>query len=197
MSHLLVILYIYRVKNIKLSVANKKLIKRLKENDASAWREIVKLYSDNLFAYALSLSSDHDIASEIVQQVFVNAFEARNKINPDYSLKSYLYKSTYNKFIDLYRKKKSMSILHEQYYFMLNQFITNEKDKDLTDKLKLMNLMIDSLPVKTKEVFTLSKKRGLSNIEISELLNISIKTVEGHITKAFKLLRKELKSSKY
>ena len=180
-----------------MSVANKKLIKRLKENDASAWREIVKLYSDNLFAYAISLSSDHDIASEIVQQVFVNAFEARNKINPDYSLKSYLYKSTYNKFIDLYRKKKSMSVLHEQYYFMLNQFITNEKDKDLTDKLKLMNLMIDSLPVKTKEVFTLSKKRGLSNIEISELLNISIKTVEGHITKAFKLLRKELKSSKY
>ena len=54
-----------------------------------------------------------------------------------------------------------------------------------------MNIMISKLPAKT--IFNLSKQRGLSNIEISESLNISIKTVEGHITKAFKLLRKEVK----
>ena len=50
-----------------------------------------------------------------------------------------------------------------------------------------MNREIKKLPNKTKEVFYLSKKRGLSNIEISELLDVSIKTVEGHMTKAFKL----------
>ena len=45
-------------------------------------------------------------------------------------------------------------------------------------------------------MFYLSKKRGLSNIEISELLDVSIKTVEGHMTKAFKLLRTEVKKFK-
>ena len=89
-----------------------------------------------------------------------------------------------------------MSALHDQYYFMLNQFATNTSDEDLLEKLKSMNLMISNLPTKTKKIFTLSKKSGLSNIEISESLNISIKTVEGHITRAFKLLREEVKNLK-
>lgn len=176
-----------------MDLNNQNLIKKLKDNDASAWGEIVNLYSDQLFAYALSLCSDRELSSDLVQNVFVTVFETRHNLNPDYSLKSYLYKSTYNKFIDDYRKKKSMSALHDQYYFMLNQFVTNTSDEDLSDKLKSMNIMISKLPTKTKTIFILSKQSGLSNIEISESLNISIKTVEGHITKAFKLLRKEAK----
>ena len=172
---------------------NRILTERLKDNDASAWQQIVNLYSDQLFAYALSLCSDRDLASDIVQHVFITVFETRHNLNPDYSLKSYLYRSTYNKFVDDFRKKKSMSALHDQYYFMLNQFVTSTSDEDLSEKLKSMNIMISKLPTKTKTIFTLSKQSGLSNIEISESLNISIKTVEGHITKAFKLLRKEAK----
>ena len=89
-----------------------------------------------------------------------------------------------------------MSALHEQYYFMLNQFVTNTSDEDLSMRLKKMNVIIDKLPERTKKVFILSKQSGLTNIEISENLNISIKTVEGHITKAFKLLRQDVKNLK-
>jgi RNA polymerase sigma-70 factor (ECF subfamily) len=89
-----------------------------------------------------------------------------------------------------------MSALHEQYYFMLNQYISNTSDENLSKRLKRMNLMIDKLPTKTKTIFKLSKQSGLSNIEISESLNISIKTVEGHITKAFKMLREGVKNLK-
>jgi RNA polymerase sigma-70 factor (ECF subfamily) len=164
-----------------LTLSNKKLIKGLKKNDPSAWRQAVEKFSDSLYAFALSKCSDHEMASEIVQQVFVKTFENKDKLNPNYSLKSFLYKSTYNKFIDLYRKKKSMSALHEQYYFLLEQ-LTSDNENDLSDKLK--------------EIFCLSKQSGLSNVEISEILDISLKTVEGHITKAFKLLRNDLVSSK-
>lgn len=175
---------------------NENLIKGLKENKPSAWRELVNLYGDKLFAYALSLCSDHEISSEIVQQVFVNMFERKDKLSAKYSLKSYLYRSTFNKFIDLHRKKKSMTMLHEQYYLMLDQFALGSEDDHIKNRVEIMNREIDKLPNKTKEVFYLSKKRGFSNIEISELLDISIKTVEGHMTKAFKLLRTEVKKFK-
>ena len=98
---------------------NKQLYKDLQENDPLAWRQIINLYSDRLYAYAMSLSSDHDVASDIVQQVFISLFESKDRLDPQYSLKSFLYRSTYNLFVDNYRKKKSMSILHEQYYHML------------------------------------------------------------------------------
>lgn len=48
---------------------------------------------------------------------------------------------------------------------------------------------IKNLPPKCKEVFLLSKEEGLTNIEIAEYKQISIKSVEGHITKAFSILR--------
>ncbi len=179
-----------------MGLDNKILIAKLKDNDSSAWREIVNLYSDRLFAYALSLCSDPEHSSDIVQDVFINVFINRHNINPDYSLKSYLYKSVYNKFVNDYRKEKSMSALHEQYYFMLSQFVINSSDEDLSMRLKKMNVIIDKLPERTKKVFILSKRSGLTNIEISENLNYSIKTVEGHITKAFKLLRQEVKNLK-
>ena len=51
---------------------------------------------------------------------------------------------------------------------------------------------IDKLPPKCKQTFLLSKKEGLTNIEIAEYLNVSIKSVEAHITKAFSILRKSI-----
>jgi RNA polymerase sigma-70 factor (ECF subfamily) len=176
---------------------NKKIYKRLQENDPIAWRELINLYSDRLYAYALSLSSDHDVSSDIIQQVFINLFESKDRLDPKYSLKSFLYRSTYNLFVDNYRKKKSMSILHEQYYHILDQFITNTDEEDFSKKINLLNDLIETLPLKTKEVFILSKSDGLTNAEISEILDISIKTVEGHITRAFKLLRKKANNLNY
>jgi RNA polymerase sigma-70 factor (ECF subfamily) len=90
-----------------------------------------------------------------------------------------------------------MSILHEQYYHILDQFITNTDEEDFSKKINLLNDLIGTLPLKTKEVFILSKSDGLTNAEISEILDISIKTVEGHITRAFKLLRKMAESLDY
>jgi len=176
---------------------NKQLYKNLQENDPLSWRQIINSHSDRLYAYALSLSSDHDVASDIVQQVFISLFESKDRLDPQYSLKSFLYRSTYNLFVDNYRKKKSMSILHEQYYHMLEQFVSNTDEEDFLKKVNILNDLIETLPLKTKEVFTLSKHNGLTNLEISEILDISVKTVEGHITRAFKLLRKMASSLNY
>ena len=189
--------YTFDNKTCILIEYNKKFYKRLQENDPIAWRELINLYSDRLYAYALSLSSDHDVSSDIIQQVFINLFESKDRLDPKYSLKSFLYRSTYNLFVDNYRKKKSMSILHEQYYHIPDQFITNTDEEDFSKKINLLNDLIRTLPLKTKEVFILSKSDGLTNAEISEILDISIKTVEGHITRAFKLLRKMAKSLDY
>ena len=51
---------------------------------------------------------------------------------------------------------------------------------------------IDKLPERCREIFVLSKVEGFSNKQISEQLNISIKTVESQMTTAFVRLRKEL-----
>ena len=171
---------------------HKDFINKLQKGDEAAFKELVEKYSDALFGYALSLSGNHHTANDIVQEVFISTFEYRKKLNHKYSIESFLYKSTYNKFIDLYYKNKSRSELHEQYRLILNQLLINPEENSLM--LEKMKREIENLPKKIKEIFVLSKTNGYTNLEISETLSISVKTVESNITKAYKILKKKLEN---
>ena len=171
---------------------HKDFINKLQKGDEAAFQELVEKYSDALFGYALSLSGNHHTANDIVQEVFISTFEYRKKLNHKYSIKSFLYKSTYNKFIDLYYKNKSRSELHEQYRLILNQLLINPEENSLM--LEKMRREIENLPKKIKDIFVLSKTNGYTNLEISETLSISVKTVESNITKAYKILKKKLEN---
>ena len=83
-------------------MTHENFIKKLQEGDEEAFKELVLKYSDALLGYALSLSGNHHTANDLVQEVFISTFEYRKKLNHKYSIESFLYKSTYNKFIDLY-----------------------------------------------------------------------------------------------
>lgn len=131
-------------------------------------------------------------AEDIVQNVFIKLWEKRQELNPDHPLKGFLYKSVYNEFIDQYRKSKSVSRIEKEYVEYLNTIVLKEESENTQRLINLVKKLIEDLPPKCKQVFMLSKKEGLTNIEISEHLNISIKAVEAQITKGFRVIRKKL-----
>ncbi len=65
----------------------------------------------------------------------------------------------------------------------------SEEDIDTSQRDARIWNAIDSLPEKCREIFLMSKRDGLSNEEIAEELDISIKTVKNQMTKAFSRLR--------
>lgn len=170
----------------------KELVLLLKEGDDMAYTYLVNLYSRKLFAYAVSLSGDYSLAKDIVQEVFLKTFEHRDKLNPNYSINGFLYRSTYNQFINTYHKNKSLLKVHDDYVKYLNQIIEDDNNSDFDQRILKITKCIEKLPKKCKEIFLLSKRDGLTNQEISEILKISIKTVESQITIAFKQLRKQI-----
>ncbi len=170
---------------------NSNLISDLKNGKESAYSFLVDTYNHSLCLYALSLINDNDKAEDIVQNVFIKTWEKRNKLKPELSIKSYLYKSVYNEFIDQNRKMKSVTALEKKYIEELDKLV--EVDEDRMERLLVMvRQEIEKLPPKCKRIFFMSKEEGLSNIEISERLNISIKTVEAQITKGFKKIRSKM-----
>lgn len=179
----------------QLFYQNSNLISELKNGKESAYSFLVETYNQKLCLYALSLANDKDIAEDIVQNVFIKTWEKRNKLKPELSIKSYLYKSVYNEFIDQNRKMQSVTALEKKYIEELDSLM--EIDEDRMEKLLLLvRQEIEKLPPKCKRIFSMSKEEGLSNIEISERLNISLKTVEAHITKGFMRIRNKM-STKY
>lgn len=132
------------------------------------------------------------MAQDIVQNVFLKTWRFREKLNSNYSIKSFLFKSIYNEFINTYQKNKSTMVLQYKYIESLYEVAEGSDDSVLEVMIEIVNKEIQSLPPKCRQVFELSKKEGLTNAEIAEYLNVSIKTVEAQITRSFSLLREKL-----
>lgn len=171
---------------------NAELITALKKGYENAYVYLVKSYHRPLIVYALSLSNDHDMAEDIVQNVFLKTWEFRSRLNPERNIKSFLYKITYNEFVNLYHKNQIVSELEKTYIEALDEAVDDSNTELMKQKIIFLKEGIDMLQGKCKEVFLLSKRDGLTNIEISEYLNISSKTVEGHLTKAYSFLREQI-----
>ena len=110
----------------------------------------------------------------------------RERINPDQSIKAYLYRIANNLTIDHIRK----SIREKSYRDTVRREKQPSRDLELSITI---NKAIDSLPEKYRVVFMLSRFQGLTYAEIAKACNISIKTVESRMSLALQTLRKKLK----
>ena len=166
-------------------------VEKLKKGDYDAYSLLMNNYYKNLCGYANLFTKDPSKSEDIVQNVFVKLWVYRKKIDSNIPIKRYLHKSVYNEFIDQYRKNKSVISLEEKHLKAINTVIDNNSF-DIEKLMTRVNNEIEKLPGKCKRVFILNKKEGLTHDEIAEYLQISKKTVEGHITRAFKILNQKL-----
>ncbi len=168
------------------------LISKLQKGDENAYTFLMDTYHQKLCVYANSLINDGLTAEDIVQNVFINLWKRRKKLKVKTSIESLLYKSVYNEFIDQYRKNVTILNVEQRYIEHLNLIVNDYDEEKIKKAIKMVYKVVQNLPPKCKEIFLLSKTDGLSNMEISEHLNISIKTVENQISKAFKVVRNKL-----
>lgn len=169
-----------------------KWIEDIKAGDKSAYKYAFDYFYADLCGHTTNLTSDIDLAEDIVQEIFIGLWNNRKKILITTSLKSYLYRSCYNKYIDIYRKNKNINKKLEEFRYVKLMNLEEEDASLKNQKIEYLNKAIQELPPKCKEIFVLSKFEGLKYQEIAEKLDISIKTVENQIGFAYSKLRKTL-----
>ena len=155
-------------------------------------RIIFREYYQGLVNFGVSIVGDRDSSEEMVQLVFVNLWENREKIDTGKPLKSYLFTSVRNRCLNYLRDKKKYNSYVLDLEIADTELVFNDED-DLSDVQKKIEDALQKLPEKCREVFILSKINGLKYREIADKLGISIKTVENQISKALRILREELK----
>lgn len=135
--------------------------------------------------YAMRIVGDADTAEDLVQDAFMKILLQMDEGKEFTAFKSYMYRCVRNECISYLRGKKETVGLDS-----VPEIDEETVDTSLRDA-KIWRA-IDALPEKCREVFLMSKRDGLSNEEIADELNISIKTVKNHMTKAFARLREAL-----
>ncbi|WNH09011.1 RNA polymerase sigma factor [Thalassobellus suaedae] len=168
---------------------DKEIILAIQKDDKAAFEFLFKSYYKGLVGYITTYTQDIQLSEDIVQHSFIKLWNNRNKLLIETSPKNYLYNIAYNRYIDLYRKKKREGDLIKE--LCLQNLRSNiEENKDVLEKrIDKLKKIIEHLPPRCKEVLYLNKQRGLDYKEIAEKLNISPRTVEEHIRIAFKKIR--------
>lgn len=164
-----------------------------------------ELYSKHFSAVACFVSTylyDKSKAEDIAQKAFMHLWEHRDELDPNNSVKSYLYTSAKNITLDYLRHQKIKErYICEQMESVecidrdLNiEALSILRDEEIEKSLKIKKIkkIILDLPLSDRKIFILSKFNNLTYTEIAELLGISVKTVEKRISISLKFLRKRI-----
>ncbi len=169
------------------------LLEGLKKGSEVAYGYFFKNNYKDLCNYLLAISGDSVLTEEIAQQAFVKLWDKRESLSiQENALKPYFFRMAYNLFIDAKRKDKKKHKLLEHLKMEAYSDLIDVDSSLFEQKLKRVEAEIENLPDQCRKVFILGKKEGLKYQEISEILHISIKTVEVHMSKALKRLRTQL-----
>ncbi len=174
-----------------------KLLERIRKGDVDAFRELYSEYFQRLYLFAQKFV-EPELAKDFVQDCFLELWKNRSKLQINNSFSAYLFTVVKNKCFKHFQKEKARLNVQDDLLLRLKQeelnfFMYSEKsilEFEINDRIRKT---IDKLPPKCAEVFNESRFNGLQNKEIAEKLEMSVKTVEMHISKALKLFRDEFK----
>jgi len=174
-------------------VGDEALMSDIKAGNMRAFDQLYDRYSKKLLNFSLSIVKSREEAENIVQEVFLALWMNRDNISRDASVKYYIFTITYNTSISALRRKAKDDKFFEQLKDMQDSSVEQEDlQTEFSDLQGRLSVILDELPARQKEIFILHKVNGLKYQEIASKLNISVNTIENHMSRALKTIRSKL-----
>lgn len=163
--------------------------------------EIESLYKDTfeaLYNYAFTIIKDASCAKDIVQEVFLKYYKIRLNAATISQPKAYLYKSVYHTSLDHLKKEHQSSELTANMHHPMEDVPSTLENQENERQIQfIIDEVINEMPPQCRAVFLKSRLESKKYAQIAAELNISIKTVEAHITKALKIIKSAMKSKSF
>jgi RNA polymerase sigma-70 factor (family 1) len=166
------------------------ILSGIKNGEKKAFDLLFGHYYSNLCHYAASVVHDHDVAEDIVQDLFAELWVNHAHIKIRSSLHSYLLRSTFNACLDHLKHQK----VKERYQadFITDISLSFDDSLIFDEILTKMEASIEELPEQCRKIFKLSRYENLKYKEIAHILNISENTVDTQIRRALNKLKNDL-----
>lgn len=176
------------------SYSLEELLLFIKEDDSRAFEELYNRTWQELYVKTYSKLKIEDLAKDIVQEVFVDFWNKRH-VREVINVQAYLVQAVKFKVLDEFRKSKYEFVELDNFIDQIRE--SNDADSQLISKEFFIALKAwtETLPAKRREIFKLKYEEGLTNKEIAERLDISVKTVQNQLLNSSAELKLLLRSA--
>jgi len=187
------------------SLEDDKLVKRAVKGEDDACSKLVSKYREPLQYHIGKMIREREQAEDLVQEVFMKAFDNLESYNSNYAFSTWIYRIATNHTIDFLRKRKLKTLsINDPVSTKDGEMEVQLPDENFeTDRAiirkqrqKMIEHEINSLPEKYRVVIRMRHMEELSYQEISDELDLPLGTVKAHIFRAREMLYKSLKDKR-
>ncbi|MCW9705971.1 RNA polymerase sigma factor [Fodinibius salsisoli] len=159
------------------------------------FEELFDQYINDVVSFLYTYTSNQALVQDWAQDVFLKMWQKRDSINFDHpSFKSYLLKTARNHALKRLKKENNYdNWLEENLEKLTEKQSQDEPVVNPIDIQEAYRVAHSKISLRARKAYLLSREEGLTYSEIAEVMDISIKTVETHISKALQILRQELR----
>ncbi len=162
----------------------------IRKGDHNAFKQLFTEQYPVLYRFLSSRGMSHDDAEDLIQKAFILIWEKRDQIDPDKSLRAYLFQIAYTRMLN---HIKYQSRFHEDPTDLLDRPADDLSEQmDHSELLDKIHQIIRGMPEKRAMIFDMCFNQQFTYKEVAETLELSPKTVENHMSLAFKDLRSAL-----
>lgn len=167
------------------------LLARVRQGDDGAFAALFRLHYPTLVVIAARLLGERALAEEIAQDVMLELWRRREALALSGPLAAYLSQAARNRALNRIRQQKTARLAEP--FLRAPSTSATADERALSGELqRAVDGALASLSAPQREVFELSRVRGLTYPEIAAVLDISVKTVEARMGRALKQLRERL-----
>lgn len=179
------------------SPGDQTLVERIRQGDRNAFERLFYKHHQSLLQFALSITRSRELASDIIQDIFLKIWRNRQEWHVKVDVNVYLFQAVRNQSLNSLQAFKSRYQLEQRYLDEHQASLEWVPEDPFLDEKKAQQIrqiwrIVESMPEKRRTVFHLHKKHGLSYQEIADVCDISIRTVENHIAQSLQYIRSEL-----
>lgn len=173
----------------------KQLLQEILHGNASAYKDVYRLYYNDLCRYTRKYFPQREDAEEIVQDVLVRIWENRDKLTHVNNLRTYLFTTVKNSSLN---RIEHLRVVHKHADSVALEIKAMELDSDSDFFENQSNIekevlkAIDDLPEQCGKVFKMKYIDGMKAKDIADEVNLSQRTVETHVFNGLKILRQRL-----
>ena len=196
---------IHNIQKLNWLMTETEIIQKLQQGNERAFKQLVENYQKLVVNTCFGMVHNTEDAEDIAQEVFIEVFRSIQNFRADSKISTWLYRISVNRSLNFIRDNKRKKWVHSIDDFLKGktpQISEIHRGKNETpvyelennQRARILHEAIDSLPENQKTAFTLNKYEDLSYKEISEVMNLSVSSVESLIHRAKLKLQKKLYS---